>query len=582
LWIEDSTISNNRITSFGNGGGINNNGDVTMINSSVTGNTSGSDGGGIASIGDNTDLIVIDSDISENTAPDRGGGIYNTSRIGDVIVARSTLHRNTASSQGGGIYNIGLLDVINSTLSFNEASVDGGGIYNLSTLDVVNSTISNNMADENGGGIYNLNTLHVFNSTIYANGAEMNGGGIVNIGPMVTLANTIVAGSTASEDYFGIGNNINLVLQGNNIVQDGSVSDVEAVDPLLGPLADNGGPTRTHLPQTGSRAINGGVNSVLPDDDADLDDDDDTDEQTPFDQRSLRRVIGGSVDLGAVEVGAGDVAYTIGVNPTSVDEGDSGDIATATVTITRSGATSTTSSVDVILGGTANEGSDYTFALTSSGAHFDDGTLHFDPDTSVATFTVMVQGDIVAESDETVSVMLANATALETATINVPNPVTLTITDDDVAGVTIDPVELTISEAGQTDSYTVVLNTQPTANVTVTLTPDAQVRVAPTSLTFTPDTWNVPQPVTVSAVDDDVVEGAHSSTIGHAVVSNDRNYDDVAIRDVTILILDDGIPDDDMPEDGEDDDTTGDDMPDTGDDRNLPDNRFVYLPLIRR
>lgn len=93
-----------------------------------------------------------------------------------------------------------------------------------------------------------------------------------------------------------------------------------------------------------------------------------------------------------------------------------------------------------------------------------------------------------------------------------------------------------VAEGGASDSYTMVLATQPSADVTVTVTPDAQLGVAPTSLTFTTGNWFVPQTVTVNAVDDGITEGAHTGTISHA--ASGGGYSAVSIANVTASITD--------------------------------------------
>ena len=70
-----------------------------------------------------------------------------------------------------------------------------------------------------------------------------------------------------------------------------------------------------------------------------------------------------------------------------------------------------------------------------------------------------------------------------------------------------------VTEGGATDRYTVVLDTPPTANVVIAISPDAQVSVTPISLTFTSANWNIAQTVTVTAVDDAVAEGTHTGVI---------------------------------------------------------------------
>ncbi|MSU78567.1 MAG: hypothetical protein EXS16_10790 [Gemmataceae bacterium] len=100
-----------------------------------------------------------------------------------------------------------------------------------------------------------------------------------------------------------------------------------------------------------------------------------------------------------------------------------------------------------------------------------------------------------------------------------------------------------VTEGGGTDSYTVVLNLAPTADVTITLNPGTQVTATPATLTFTAANWNVAQTVTVTAVDDALVEGVHTGTITHISASTDLAYSAIAIASVTANITDnDGTP----------------------------------------
>jgi Ca2+-binding RTX toxin-like protein len=102
-----------------------------------------------------------------------------------------------------------------------------------------------------------------------------------------------------------------------------------------------------------------------------------------------------------------------------------------------------------------------------------------------------------------------------------------------------------VEERRQT-TYAVVLISQPTADVTITVTRDPQVSVTPLTLTFNPDNWNVPQMVTVEAIDDPVFEGDHSGTISHTAASADSNYHGIHIPQVTVGITDNDV-DDDLP-----------------------------------
>ena len=96
-----------------------------------------------------------------------------------------------------------------------------------------------------------------------------------------------------------------------------------------------------------------------------------------------------------------------------------------------------------------------------------------------------------------------------------------------------------ISEEGPTsDDYTVVLRSQPTFDVTVTISPNSQQTTDEVSLTFTPLDWDIPQPVVTTAVDDEIIECPHTGLITHTAVSQDLNYDGIAVDSVIPNISD--------------------------------------------
>ena len=105
-----------------------------------------------------------------------------------------------------------------------------------------------------------------------------------------------------------------------------------------------------------------------------------------------------------------------------------------------------------------------------------------------------------------------------------------------------------VFEGGATDSYTVVLNALPSGDVSIALSPDAQVTVSPNPLTFTTGTWSNPQTVTVTAVDDANVEGAHTGNIGHS--ASGGGYGAVVVAGVIANITDNDVAADDVFKDG--------------------------------
>ena len=142
---------------------------------------------------------------------------------------------------------------------------------------------------------------------------------------------------------------------------------------------------------------------------------------------------------------------------------------------------------------------------------------------------------IRAVEPSSTTVHLRDASAL-TAPIGPDKITTVTVADNDTAGVTVNPTGVTATEGGATGSYTVVLDTQPTGTVTVTVgDTSADITASPGTLTFTAATWNTAQTVTVTADDDSIAEGEETATLTHAV----SGYGTVTTADsVTVTVAD--------------------------------------------
>ncbi|MBE9257518.1 putative Ig domain-containing protein [Dolichospermum sp. LEGE 00246] len=121
-----------------------------------------------------------------------------------------------------------------------------------------------------------------------------------------------------------------------------------------------------------------------------------------------------------------------------------------------------------------------------------------------------------------------------------PKNATFTIQSPSTPGVTITQSNgsTNVTEGGATDSYTVVLRTQPTADVTINLAIGNQITTNKTTLTFTTSNWNLPQTITVTAVDDKITEGTQTNTITHTTSSSDSNYNSLTIPTVNVGIQD--------------------------------------------
>ncbi len=242
--------------------------------------------------------------VTENLGPLEGGGIHNNH--GEVTIVDSSITANRAG-HGGGIYNLsGTVNILSSTISGNRASgvsalhTGGGGIGNdLGIVTIENSTVADNLAccqaaALNGGGIdNNEGTVTVSHSTIADNNAQADGGGIMTSYPnsFLHIGNSIVAlnGASQGTNIKGapVSNGYNL-FGSSDYIYTWAPTDLLDVDPQLGPLADNGGPTQTFALLSGSPAIDTGTNQMAPE----------------WDQRGpgFPRIVNGTIDRGAFEV----------------------------------------------------------------------------------------------------------------------------------------------------------------------------------------------------------------------------------------------------------------------------------------
>ena len=189
-------------------------------------------------------------------------------------------------------------------------------------------------------------------------------------------------------------------------------------------------------------------------------------------------------------------------------------------------------SAEVTIGVTSSN-SDVTLNKTS---------LMFAPSTwnQTQAVTVSAAQDEDARDD---SATLAHSTTSSDTTYDglTVSGVSVSVTDDDTAGVTITPTGLSLAE-GSSGTYSVVLTSEPAADVVVTITHGGDEDISPevTSLTFAPASWNTPKTVRVSAAeDDDAVDD--SATLAHTASSSDTTYNDLSISSVAVSVTDNDI-----------------------------------------
>ncbi len=291
------------------GGGIyQSDGGISVTESLIAGNHAGFLGAGAFFRGDAA--MVSRSTFSNNMAGLDGGGLYIAS--GNASLTDSTFAFNVAErGHGGGL----LLQSLTSggtnvtmdrcTVSGNTAFQQGGGLSARFLLNyifnITSSTFSGNTAQNAGGAMMMVNTVYRLASSTISSNQALIGGGIYNgFGGDIQSKNNLIAGNESLyEPDFGkdpgafcasLGHNLIGVAPSNGGFTNGVNGDIvgtygERIDPVLGPLANNGGPTFTHALLPGSPAINAGDNSGAP----------------ATDQRGLQRILEGTIDIGAFE-----------------------------------------------------------------------------------------------------------------------------------------------------------------------------------------------------------------------------------------------------------------------------------------
>ncbi len=251
--------------------------------------------------GPGADLLTIDGQFRTNNQPlitifsfspvvrlegftlTGGYDPLSTGNVGGIFTRGKLTLANIAidNNRGTGVFNQGgTLKIINSTISDNtkEGLVNQGG-----NATIINSTIAHNGTS----GVFNqVGDLAIYNSTVAQNSSRGVGSTIFSTSGSLRIESTILADNGQNDLSFNeiplIRNNL---IENGTGIQNGIDGNIVGFDPLLGPLAFNGGGTRTILPQAGSLAIDAGTNPLA----------------TLQDQRGFNRLVGSGIDIGSVE-----------------------------------------------------------------------------------------------------------------------------------------------------------------------------------------------------------------------------------------------------------------------------------------
>ena len=266
---------------------------LTITGSDFDSNSAQNRGGAINMEGSN--LLLQTSNFVNNTAGVTGGAL-NLQSDTQYIIENNTFMSNNSFS-GGAIHLYSIHHAVyvrGNTFLSNLASNVGGAIFQNSAytgfLDLENNTFYANQADR-GGGVFASDAV-IKNNTFSDNKAVQSsvdsGASLYLWGPMnVELYNNILANNTGGGECYSTGSGVIVVTGNNNLIEDGSSGCLPTIigDPILGPMADNGGSTQTMALLHGSPAIDAGNGANCP----------------ATDQRGVARPLGNGCDIGAFE-----------------------------------------------------------------------------------------------------------------------------------------------------------------------------------------------------------------------------------------------------------------------------------------
>jgi hypothetical protein len=579
---------------------VNNGATLTLNNLTLSRGNTDTNGGAIVNGGTLTTNGVR---FTANRAAVSGGALFTA--FATVNINNSTFDGNSTTRGAGGALAVGItfgntVTVTNSAFTANSSPTDGGAIWNSNVLIINNSTLSGNSASR-GGNLFNgrTNSASVSN-TILTNAGS--GGDCFNNGGTINMRHSLVADGLGCVTGTNINNLTgNPQLNGDLTLQSTSIA-VDAGDNALipsGVTTDLAGNARIQGLRVDMGAFESAFTGTVPNVTISATDNTGAEagsdpitfriERSPASVFALNVIytVGGTATngldytptlTGTAQIAANQTFVDITLMPVddAIVEGDETVILTlvpgagyelgasisATATIIDNDTAGITINPTSGLVTTEAGGADtFTIVLTSQpSADVTIGLSSSDPTEGTVsptnvTFTpaewnVAQTVTVTGVDDFSVDGSIAYTIITAPAVSDDPNynglnasDVSVTNVDDDTAGITVNPTSgLVTTEAGGADTFTIVLTSQPSADVTIGLSSSdpTEGTVSPTSVTFTPADWNVAQTVTVTGLDDSIVDGSIAYTIITApAVSDDPNYDGIDPADVSVTNVDD-------------------------------------------
>lgn len=445
-----------------------------IFNSTFTDNVAQGFGGGAINNG-GEELFIFNSTFTGNSSPDTdfgGGALYHY--LGSATLMNVTMTGNTSLAEGGAIYSSGdFLNITRSNISNNSAA-NGGALETYTTLtNIHSSTLNNNIADNGdgmysgyGGAVSNSNVMTIVNSTIagnWASGYESFGGDFKHPGggAIYTTTDNVAPKPTLTL--------INTTVSGNSTDTLGGAIFVDEYGDLE--------LRSTTIVGNSAKYAGGGLARVIDDifpEDADV-------------IGIARSIIVGNTVNGSLQ------------DCDNQDYNSAGNNVLGSSCPTKTGDTVSNNAAAVVSPLANNGGFTLTHALVNGSPAINKG--------GAGCTNVDQRGYTRAGACD------AGAFELNGTATNAPG---LVIAQS--GGSTV------VAEGGATDTYTVQLASAPANLVTVRFYSDGEVNVSPSTLVITPQNWNVPQSVTVTAAVDYIQEPAHAGLIGHTLTSTDPMY----------------------------------------------------------